>query len=137
VTALDVSGGLTAASLGRLYWLLPTPSRRRGSTGAGEAFSEVDQEGAKGTTFAIARSVCLAIWETNRIAKDARGQITDPARKKYQPRVFVVFRRGGRDTWGAPMLELSLTLIFGFALGYGVRAMISRHRRRKSRNARR
>jgi hypothetical protein len=43
---------------------------------------EVDQEGAKGTTFAIARSACLAIWETDRIAKDARGEITDRPRKE-------------------------------------------------------
>jgi hypothetical protein len=48
-----VDGGLTRAAL----LASPHPKRRRGSTGAGEAFSEVDQEGAKGTTFAIARYV--------------------------------------------------------------------------------
>jgi hypothetical protein len=58
-------------------------------------------------------------------------------RRKHQPLVFVIFRRVNGIHGGAPMLELTLAVIFGFALGYGVRAAISHHRRRRSRNARR
>ena len=77
----------------------------------------MDQEGAKGTTFAIARSVCLVIWETNRIAKDARGQITDPARKNIN--LGCLSSLGGAEGIHGvpPCSSCRLYLDFWFCLG--------------------